>query len=162
MARSIDGIIRTLEMMKMNVELIWNENHPNLNPDLNEWIESSLNDLRHFRGEINEPELSKRYFIWKLFWLLIYFYFYRFNELTKKLNIVKLNEADVRNAIDYNQSELTQDVPMETSDSSLENSSPSPFASSADSPAHLQLDNEPWNLSQFSLKPSIFVNLPLS
>lgn len=38
--------------------------------------------------------------------------------MTEKQNIVKLNEANVRNAINYNQPELSYDVPMEASDTS--------------------------------------------
>ena len=76
-------------------------------------------------------------------------YFYRFDQLTGKQNIVRLNETDVRNAINYNQPKLTEDVPMETSDSSnsslvnFSSANLSPSLAVSPSPAHLQLDNKP-------------------
>ena len=63
LVESLDDIIETLQIMKINVELICNENHPNLNQDLKEFIQISLNDLDHFRCQINQPDLIKRYFI---------------------------------------------------------------------------------------------------
>ena len=46
--------------MKRNFDIIWNENDPNLNEELKDWIQTSLDDLENFRCQIDQSDLSKR------------------------------------------------------------------------------------------------------